>query len=143
MSEGKNKRICLILFFIFLAAVCLCTGCGIQKTGSRKLRDLEYTVLEEQDIPQELRKKIEEKKADNFKMSYILEDSLYIARGFGMQETGGYSIQVRECYLAENAVYFGADLIGPKNGEEKENVVSYPYIVIQTERLEEPVIFEE
>ena len=59
-----------------------------------------------------------------------------------MQETGGYSIQMRELYLADNAIYFDADLIGPENGQDVEKTVSYPYIVIKTERLEENVVFE-
>lgn len=142
MSGRKKRKRLLVLFSLFLIGICVIGGCGIQKTGKEKIRDLEYTVLEESEIPEELKKKIEEKKEDNFKMSYILEDALYIARGFGMQETGGYSIRVRECYLAKQAVHFDADLIGPKNGAQKENAVSYPYIVIKTERLDENVIFE-
>ena len=75
-------------------------------------------------------------------MTCMLDDSLYIVRGFGMQETGGYSIQVQNLYLAQNAIYFEADLIGPENGAEAEKAVSYPYIVVKTERLEENVVFE-
>ena len=59
-----------------------------------------------------------------------------------MQETGGYSIQMQELYLAENAIYFAADLIGPENGQDVEKTVSYPYIAVKTERLEENVVFE-
>lgn len=129
---------------IVLAMCCLLffTGCGVKKAGSEKVRDMEFTVLEEQEIPEKLMEQIQEKKADDFKMTYILDDYLYIARGFGMQETGGYSIQVQELYLADNAIYFEADLIGPQNSEEKEKAVSYPFIVVKTERLEENVVFE-
>lgn len=130
-----------ILLFVF---ICLLAagGCGLKKTGTEKIRDLDYTVLNEEEIPEKLMEKIQEKKEDDFKMSYTVDDYLYIVRGFGMQETGGYSIQVQEFYLADNAVYFDADLIGPKSGEIQEKAVSYPYIVVKTERIEENVVFE-
>ena len=130
--------------FLLLPVICLilCSGCGVKKAGTEKVRDLEFTVLEETEIPEKLKETIEEKKADDFKMTYILDDYLYIVRGFGMQETGGYSIQVQELYLAENAIYFAADLIGPESGEPVEKAVSYPYIVIKTERLNENVVFD-
>ncbi len=127
---------------VFLLGILVIGGCTLKKAGTEKIRDLEYTVLEETEIPETLLEEIEQKKSEDFKMSYCEDDGLYIVRGFGMQETGGYSIQMRELYLADNAVYFDADLIGPENGQDVEKTVSYPYIVIKTERLEENVVFE-
>lgn len=152
IRNKKNKKIrkkwnykrMVVLFHIFLLCLVMTgqTGCGLKKTGTEKIRDLDYTVVGEQEVPDELKSKIEERKAGDFKMTYLLDDALYIIRGFGMQETGGYSIQMQELYLAENAIYFEADLIGPEHGNEVEKSVSYPYIVIKTERLEENVVFE-
>lgn len=119
-----------------------CVGCGVQKTGTEKIRDVDYTVVTEQEMPPELQAEIENRKAEDFKMTYVLDDALYIVRGFGMQETGGYSIQVQNLYLSENALYFETDLIGPDNGAQEEKTVSYPYIAVKTERLEENVVFE-
>lgn len=133
----KIYILAVVLLGIFLAG-----GCSVRKAGAEKIRDLEYTVLEETEIPETLRNEIEQRKAEDFKMSYCEGDGLYIVRGFGMQETGGYSIQMQELYLAENAIYFAADLIGPENGQEVEKTVSYPYIAVKTERLEENVVFE-
>ena len=127
---------------VFLLGILVIGGCTLKKAGTEKIRDLEYTVLEETEIPETLLEEIEQKKSEDFKTSYCEDDGLYIVRGFGMQETGGYSIQMRELYLADNAVYFDADLIGPENGQDVEKTVSYPYIVIKTERLEENVVFE-
>lgn len=141
MLRGKVKNI-FVFLLLALSCLALLNGCGMKKGGSEKIRDLEFTVLEEEEIPDKLKEAIEEKKADDFKMTYILDDYLYIVRGFGMQETGGYSIQVQELYLADNAIYFESDLIGPGSSEEKEKAVSYPYIVIKTERLDENVVFE-
>ena len=121
--------------FVLFSAIFICLvstgigGCGWKKTGVEKLRG-------------ELKTEIEARKAEDFKMTYLLDDALYIVHGFGMQETGGYSIQVQALYLAENAIYFETDLIGPENGAKVEKCVSYPYIVVKTERLTENVVFE-
>ena len=136
----RNKML-IVVITLFLFAM-ISGGCGIQKNSTEKIRDLDFTVLEEMDVPEKLMEKIEERKADDFKMTYREGDSLYIARGFGMQETGGYSIQVKEFYLTDNAVYFEADLLGPQSRQDAGKAASYPYIVIKTERLEENVVFE-
>ena len=128
--------------FILILVLFLLSGCSLKKAGTEKIRDLEYTVLEETELPDALRDAIEEKKTEDFKMSFCEDDALYIVRGFGMQETGGYSIQVKELYLADNAIYFDADLIGPESGENVEKTVSYPYIVVKLERMDENVVFE-
>lgn len=135
-----RKKIYLLV--VLLLGLLVIGGCTIKKADTEKIRDLEYTVLEETEIPETLMGEIEQKKSEDFKMSYCEDDGLYIVRGFGMQETGGYSIQMRELYLADNAIYFDADLIGPESGQDVEKKVSYPYIVIKTERLEENVVFE-
>ncbi len=135
------KKNPILLLSVILAMFFFC-GCTLKKAGTEKIRDLEYTVLAESEIPETLAESIEENKADDLKMTYREDDYLYIVRGFGMQETGGYSIQMRELYLADNAIYFKAELIGPENGEEVEKAVSYPHLVIKTERLEENVVFE-
>lgn len=137
MSKYRIKILLGLCVCLILAA-----GCGLKKSGREKLRDMDFTVLKEEEIPEKLMEKIQEKKEDDFKMSYMVEDDLYIVRGFGMQETGGYSIRVQELYLAENAVYFDADLIGPKSADVQEKAVSYPFIVVKTERIEENVVFE-
>ncbi|MEI3280823.1 MAG: protease complex subunit PrcB family protein [Eubacterium ramulus] len=104
------KRISSIFTVSLLVPILGLTGCGLQKTGTQKVRDLDYTVVTEQELPEELQKEIDERYTEDFKMTCMLDDSRYIVRGFGMQETGGYSIQVQDLYLAQNAIYFEADL---------------------------------
>lgn len=117
-------------------------GCGVEETDTRKLKDLSYTILEEKEIPEEFLNVIEEKKETMFKLTYTDKEYLYIAIGYGVQETGGYSISVNDCYLTKNAIYFDTTLIGPSKGEKINHVKSYPYIVIQTKYLEKNVVFE-
>lgn len=132
-----------ILPFLCMAAVILIlSACSIASNEQVKLRDLDFTVLSEEKIPQELAAVIEERKAEAFKLTYRDEEFLYIVIGYGKQNTGGYSIAVNSLYLTENAIYVSTNLLGPDPSEKKEDAVSYPYIVIKTEGLEETVIFQ-
>lgn len=138
-EQGGWLSICLVC--CILAASSLC-GCGLKKTDTMKVRDVEYEILGEKDIPQEFLETIEEKKQAGFKLTYTDGKHLYIAIGYGVQETGGYSIAVDECYLTKNAIYFGTTLIGPMKGEKINQVKSYPYLVVRTKNLKKNVVFE-
>ncbi len=127
-----------------LVSLCLLVmglvSCGFEKNNMAKVRDLDYTVLEDEEVPEEFLADIQEQKAGEFKLTYTCDGYLYIARGYGMQDTSGYSIQVEELFLAENAVYFDAVLIGPQ--AEPIGQISYPYIVVKTEAIDKNVVFE-
>lgn len=125
-----------------LGTIYIFGGCAIEKTNRTKVRDLEYHVVTEEETPEELKTQIEEKKAADFKMTYETPEHLYIVRGYGEQATGGYSIQVAELYLSSNAVFFKSTLIGPRKGENAAKSPSYPYIVIQTEKIDKNVVFD-
>ncbi len=136
------QRLCCCLFLALLACSCCLSGCGVEETKTEKLKDLEYEILEEKDIPEEFLAVIEEKKETMFKLTYTDKEYLYIGAGYGVQETGGYSISVNGCYLTKNAVYFDTTLIGPSKGEKINQVKSYPYIVVRTKYLEKNVVFQ-
>lgn len=135
MKKGK------IILCLLSVCLLLC-GCSLSSSEKMKLRDLDFTVLGEEKIPQELKTVIEERKAESFKLTYSDQEALYIVIGYGQQQTGGYSIAVNELYLADNAIYVSTSLLGPDAEEKSRQNPSYPYIVIKTELLEETVIFE-
>lgn len=136
-------ELCL-LGVLILAVVCgsLLSGCSIEETDGTKVSDLNYTIVEESEIPEELMAMIEEKKAADFKMTYETDQDLYIVHGYGEQATGGYSISVKDLYLTSNAILFDTELIGPRKGETTSQSPSYPFIVVKTAFREENVIFE-
>lgn len=138
--NGKMLLVFGLLAWVF--AVRVLTGCSVQKENQDKVRDLEFTVTGEADLPQELAQLIQEKKAAPFKLTYSNDQGLYIVVGYGEQQTGGYSISVRELYLTENSIVIDTELLGPEKGEEVGVEKSYPYIAVQTEYLENPVIFQ-
>ena len=95
---------------IFLAGV-YAVACGGEKQAE-KLRDLEFAVIGPDETPQELAQIIEEKKNDSFRLTYTSGNDLYIAAGYGKQETGGYSITVPELYLTDNSIVVKTELKG-------------------------------
>lgn len=127
---------------VILTVVLIITGCTVEESSNEKLRDLEFTVVEEADIPEELLKIIEEKKSEEFKITYTDNENLYICVGYGEQQTGGYSIAVNELYLTSNAIYMDTNLIGPSKDEKISEALSYPYIVVKTEYMDKSVVFE-
>lgn len=138
--NGKMLLVACLLAWAFV--VRFLTGCSVEKEAQDKVRDLEFTVVGEADLPEELKNLVEEKKAANFKLTYSNDQGLYIAVGYGEQPTGGYSIAVNELYLTENSIVIDTELKGPEKGENVGVEKSYPYIVVQTEYLENPVIFQ-
>lgn len=137
----REKCGLIILVFVAVCGSVLC-GCTVEKTSRTKVADLTYTIVEDADIPEELMAKIEEKKASDFKITHEMNGELYIVRGYGEQETGGYSIRIKECYLTSNAIMFDTELVGPRKGESTSVSPSYPYIVIKTESCDKSTIFE-
>lgn len=132
--------ICLGILLMLLTITA--GGCKVEEKNDAKVSDMEFTVISEKEIPEELKKIIDEKKGQEMKLTYMSDDKLYIIRGYGMQKTGGYSIQVKDLYQAKNAVYFKSELIGPGENDVSEKVESYPYIVVSTKKTEDVVVFE-
>lgn len=141
-GAGFLIRYILGTFLLMTVSAGVLSGCSIEETNGTKVKDLEYTIVEDSDMPEELLSMIEEKKAADFKLTYEQDDELYIIRGYGEQATGGYSIRIKECYLTTNAILFDTELVGPRKGENVSASPSYPYIVIRTEKRDESTIFE-
>ncbi|MGN0326423.1 MAG: protease complex subunit PrcB family protein [Lachnospiraceae bacterium] len=130
-----------ILMMLLLAVGMLLPGCTIKDGGDERLRDVEFTVLSEDEIPPEFLDFIIGKQSQPFKLTYTTDEYLYIAAGYGEQTTGGYSIAVKDCYMTENALVFDTELIGPSASEDSIPGASFPYIVIKVEKTDMTVIF--
>ncbi len=129
------------LFLLLCVAVFFLCSCSMSKEDGEKVQDLDFTVVEEKEVPPELLSMIEEKKKTAMKHTWTNEDYLYIIIGYGEQKTSGYSIAVEEFYLGKNAIYVDTSLIGPSKEETVNETLTYPYIVLKTEKREEPVVF--
>ena len=87
-----------------ILAVLLLAGCGVETQDEERLQDLDFTVMDLEKVPEELRNVLEEKKSKSFKVTYEDEGYLYICVGYGEQKTSGYSISVKDLYLTKNAI---------------------------------------
>lgn len=137
----SRKRLGAVCSVVLLLLTVAFTGCG---GGGKeaKVKDLEFTVAGQNEIPQELMEIIGQKKQSPFRLTFSSGADLYIAAGYGEQKTGGYSISVPELYLTENSITVRTELQGPEKGEQAGTSPSYPYIVIKMPFLEEPVVFK-
>ena len=138
-KSAAGKRIRRILGISGLLLIM--AGCGTDVSEMKKLRDAEYTVVAEPEIPEELREAIEEKKEEPFQFTYQSGEDLYLAKGYGVQQSSGYSIQAKELYVTEDCLVLDTELTGPGEGQKVQETNTYPYIVIKTEYMEKNVIF--
>ncbi len=130
-----------VLFAITCVMMTLClSGCAGETTEEDKLKDIEFTVVGEDQQPESLKEIIAEKSAEPFQISYTLGEELYIAVGYGEQPSGGYSISVNAFFETEEALVFDTTLIGPGKAENVTNTPTRPYIVVKTENIEDKAI---
>ena len=142
-KEHISRKMALMVgLLLWVLVVRLLVGCSVEKEHQDKVKDLDFTVVTEEEMPEELKQIIDEKKPAAFKMTYSDDKGLYIVVGYGEQKTGGYSIGVQELYLTDNSIVFDTELTGPGKDEAKGVEKSYPFIVVMTEYLEEPVVFQ-
>ena len=107
-----------------------------------KLQDLNGTVMTQENIPTPLKEELEVRQKEEFRITYEDGDYLYLCVGYGAQESGGYSIQVKEFALYEDYILLDTTLIGPGHDEAAKKIPSYPYLVLRTEIRTDPVVFE-
>lgn len=122
--------------------VCFLTGCGLEKIDKQKNKELDFTVVSEPEMTEEVRQIIAEKKTAPFKLTFSDQKYTYLLIGYGKQNTGGYCITVKELYESSNAVYVKTEFSGPKQ-YEKHSHTSYPYIVIKIEYTDKNIVFSE
>ena len=137
----RRLRILALLLMILITVFGI-IGCKMEDTDIKKLKDLEFTVVEDADLPGELKEIIDGKKENPFRLTYSNKDYLYIVVGYGQQNSGGYSIAVDELYLTSNAIYIDTNLVGPLKDDMAVQGVTYPYVVVKIELMDKNVVFE-
>jgi hypothetical protein len=137
------KRLKIIAALLLIASILpMLAGCKKDEKEIKKIRDLEFTVVEDADLPGELKEIIDEKKEKPFRLHYSNDEALYIVVGYGKQNSGGYSIAVEDLYLTKNAIYIDTNLIGPSQDELVTQGATYPYIVVKLEYMDKKIVFE-
>lgn len=139
-KPGKRWYGVFGILAMLIAGLAGFTGCQAKQEEEEKIRDLEFTVVGENDVPAALMELIAKKKEKPFKLTYADGQDMYIVIGEGPKEGGGYSVAVRELYLTDNSVTIRTELLGP----EKETAgadLSYPVLIVKTEFIDKPVVF--
>lgn len=85
----------LAAFSIIIIALHMLNGCS-SKDSAHDYTPLDYTVVEEEDIPSEIKTVIESHKRNAMKLTYSVGEYTYIIAGYGSRTTSGYSISVNE-----------------------------------------------
>jgi len=137
---GKEKKRITIFVATCIMMMLFLAGCAGESTEDDKLRDIEFTVIGEDQQPDSLKEIIAEKSAQPFQISYTLGEELYIAVGYGEQPSGGYSISVNAFYETEESLVIDTTLIGPGKAENVTNTPTQPYVVIKTENIADKAI---
>ena len=132
----KHMFLNITVVVALMLAISFCMACS----GGQA--DNHYTVVENEDLPIELKKLIDNKKQSTLRLTYTTKDYTYIVAGYGTKETSGYSIRVDDVYVSGNAVYADFKLIGPAEGEQVNEVSTTPYIVLKYEKRDESVVFK-
>ena len=140
----RARKVLTVLggLMVILGGIAAFTGCQSGDSEEKRGEDLEFTVSGEADIPAALKELIDKKREKAFKLTYADGQDMYIVIGEGPQTGGGYSITVKELYLTENSVVIRTELLGPEKGEATGTDPSYPVLIVKTEFLEEPVVFQ-
>ena len=136
------KKTKAVLLGVILWSLLLISGCNFIRIEEEPRKPLEYSIVKNEEIPAELAALIQEKKKNEFQLTYQCEKDLFLVKGYGEQMSGGYSISVEELGWTSQAVFFRTMLLGPSDEKITISPPSYPYIVVKTEYRKEPVIFE-
>ena len=93
-------------FMVLIGCLFLLSGCRFIRIEDEPRKPLEYSIVKSEDIPQELKTLIQEKKEKEFQLTYQSEKDLFLIKGYGLQMCGGYSISVEELGVTSQAVFF-------------------------------------
>ena len=133
-----RKAISLIIFACVVGMIC--GGCKGIKIEEAERERIEYTLVQQDEVPEVIRNLIEERKMREFQFTYKSGENLYLFKGYGQQMTGGYSIQITDLSESENAVFFETKLVGPDEVDVGSEP-SYPYIGVKMNYRDKPVQF--
>lgn len=134
------KRIAAVVLSV--AVLSAVQGCIAEYDSTEKLKDFDFTVVDEEDAPEELRTMIDEAREKPYQMVYSDQGVLWIAEGYGKKETTGYSVEISELYETEDAVHIRTRLLGPGAQEEICQAATYPCVIVQMEYIEKDVLFD-
>lgn len=130
------------IFYLLCVGILLTVpACSVREKNKEKIRNLNFRVLQEEEIPEELKEQMDAERMEAYRITYTDQGKLYIARGYGEKETNGYRVDVTECYETENTICIHTELLGPEKGEKIQRRKTNPHVVVSLSAVEKSVIF--
>ena len=143
MGSKKKWMFSILLLILLILLEILMQGCQFKIVSEEeKKEEIPFVIVSEECIPKELMTLIEQRKTEEMKLTYADRGERYLIIGYGKQDTGGYSIYIKDLYTTQNAIYVDSCLLGPSKESNLEKVPSYPYIVLQISEMGLPVVFK-
>ena len=102
MQKNRLLTGALILFLMIIVS-----SCGIEKISRKKIKDIDFTVVAEIEMPLEVKQIVEKRKEQPFKVTYSDNQYTYIIIGLGNYGGG----------LAEELMAIGHEVIGVDQNE--------------------------
>ena len=141
MSRGLLSK-CGAVIVVLVLAVSVLAGCRGEPADTELLgSNIDYTVVEDADVPAKLKELIDQKKEKEFRLTFTTSEYMYMVVGYGAKDTDGYSIKVRGVTLDDETVYVGTSLYGPGENEKVSKVSTTPYIVLKIEKRGKIVVY--
>ena len=81
-----NRKHFYIIAGIFILAL---AGCSIKKEDTKKIQDIEFTVVAPEDVPEELKEDIEKARDTPFRLTYADQGYLYMREGMEKKKKRG------------------------------------------------------
>lgn len=142
--KTKNTWILSILILVILIVLGMqMQGCDFKIISEeQEHREVEFVIVSEECIPETVKSLIESRKENEIKLTFVDGKDRYLIIGYGKQNSGGYSIYIKDLYATENALYVNTCLMGPSKEAKIKEVPSYPVIVLQVWEMGLPVVFQ-
>lgn len=143
MKKKTIWRLWRLVWGIWLVSVVILQGCRCRIIPQEEeKRKVSFVIVSEECIPKALGDLIESRKEEEIRLTYVDGEDRYIIIGYGKQNTGGYSIYIKDLYATDNALYVDTCLLGPGKETKVKQVPSYPVIVLQISEMALPVVFK-
>ena len=77
------KKTKAVLLGVILWSLLLISGCNFIRIEEEPRKPLEYSIVKNEEIPAELAALIQEKKKNEFQLTYQCEKDLFLVKGYG------------------------------------------------------------
>ncbi len=131
------KTVIAVMLIVVMSGI---SGCSVERGRKNNNKEVDYTIVKSQDIPEQLKSQIDMKMRDEFDITYSDGNSMYIVSGYGEVPTGGYSITVEELVMDKDNINVRTKLHAPEENNDVVQEFSCPYVVIKLEDSDKKVV---